>query len=156
NKLYLDADNGGVEIGSSTNQVTFWYAGNYNKIIAGDVISNGRIGIGTNAPQYLLDVRGTAHFFEVRVNTDSWPDFVFADNYKTPDLVELEKFIKTNRHLPGVPSEAEVIKNGVDLGEMNKVLLQKVEELTLIIIEQDKAITRQNERINKLETQTRN
>ena len=140
NKLYLDADNGGVEIGSSTNQVTFWYAGNYNKIIAGDVISNGRIGIGTNAPQYLLDVRGTAHFFEVRVNTDSWPDFVFADNYKLPDLVELEKFIKTNRHLPGVPSEAEVIENGVDLGEMNKVLLQKVEELTLIIIEQDKRL----------------
>ncbi|MDI9534696.1 MAG: hypothetical protein QM212_01790, partial [Bacteroidota bacterium] len=59
-------------------------------------------------------------------------------------------------HLPGVPSEAEVIENGVDLGEMNRVLLQKIEELTLIIIEQDKVLNEQNERINKLELQQNN
>lgn len=118
--------------------------------------SNGNVGIGTNEPMFKLDVRGTGHFCEVRVRTESWCDFVFADNYELPNLVELEKFIKCNRHLPGVPSEAEVIENGVDLGEMNRVLLQKIEELTLIIIEQDKVLNEQNERINKLELQQNN
>ncbi|MDD3860067.1 MAG: hypothetical protein PHW83_07705 [Bacteroidales bacterium] len=117
---------------------------------------DGNVGIGTINPQYLLDVRGTAHFCEVRVRTENWCDFVFADNYKLPNLVELEEFIETNRHLPGVPSEAEVIENGVDLGEMNKVLLQKVEELTLIIIEQNKVLMEQSERISALESQTKN
>ena len=127
-------------------------AGKYRFAISHD----GNIGIGTINPQYKLDVRGEAHFCEVRVKTESWCDFVFADNYKLPNLGELEEFIKANRHLPGVPSEAEVIENGVDLGEMDKILLQKIEELTLIIIEQDKLLNEQNKRINKLELQQNN
>ncbi|MDD3740420.1 MAG: hypothetical protein PHH30_04195, partial [Bacteroidales bacterium] len=128
------------------NALMFWSRTGAPLLVLGTDV---RVGIGTPNPEFMLDVRGKAHFFEVRVKTESWSDFVFADNYKLPDLVELEKFIKTNRHLPGVPSEAEVIENGVDLGEMNKVLLQKVEELTLIIIEQDK-------RLRELEENTQN
>lgn len=111
----------------------------------------GQVGIGTTNPQYMLDVRGTAHFCEVRVKTDNWCDFVFDDDYELPDLYELEIFIKQNKHLPGIPTEAEVIETGIDLGEMNKQLLEKVEELTLIIIEQNKAIEDQGERIKILE-----
>ena len=145
NRLYFDADNGGVEIGSNTNQIAFWYAGNYNKIKAGDVIAMGNVGIGTDNPQYMLDVRGNAHFCKVEVKTQTWCDYVFADDYQLPDLQELEKFVKQNRHLPGVPSEAEVLKNGIDLGAMNIILLEKVEELTLIIIEQNKRLIKLEE-----------
>jgi hypothetical protein len=161
--IHINASNPDAEIGSSTGQIKFWYTNGvgYNdlyckNLYCKDLYSNGNVGIGTNEPMFKLDVRGTGHFCEVRVRTESWCDFVFADNYELPNLVELEKFIKCNRHLPGVPSEAEVIENGVDLGEMNRVLLQKIEELTLIIIEQDKVLNEQNERINKLELQQNN
>jgi hypothetical protein len=157
NKLFFDADNNGVEIGSTTNQITFWYSGNYNRIIAGDIISKGKVGIGTDNPQYELDVRGTGHFCEVRVKTNDWCDYVFADDYRLPNLAELELFIKQNKRLPGIPTEAEVIETGIDLGEMNKKLLEKIEELTLIIIEQNKSIEAQGERIKNLEvTNTKN
>jgi hypothetical protein len=70
----------------------------------------------------------------------NWPDFVFEDNYTLPSLTEIEQFITTNKHLPNVPSAAEVEKEGVDLGEMDKILLQKIEELTLYTIEQQKQL----------------
>ena len=104
------------------------------------VAGSGNVGIGTANPQYKLDVRGTAHFCEVRVKTETWCDYVFADDYKLPDLTELGYFLDRNRHLPGIPNEAEVIKNGINLGEMSKIFLEKIEELTLIIIEQDKRL----------------
>lgn len=70
----------------------------------------------------------------------NWPDFVFEDNYTLPSLMEVEQFITTNKHLPNVPSAAEVETEGVDLGEMDKILLQKIEELTLYTIEQQKQL----------------
>jgi hypothetical protein len=111
----------------------------------------GKVGIGTSDPQFTLDVRGTGHFCEVRVKTGNWCDYVFDDNYQLPNLYELEAFIKQNKHLPGIPTESEVKETGIDLGEMNKKLLEKIEELTLIIIEQNKAIDNQNVRIKNLE-----
>ena len=86
-------------------------------------------------------VLGTIRTTEVKVKVSPWADFVFADTYKLSTLQELEKYIKANRHLPGIPKEDEVNNDGVSLGEMNVKLLQKVEELTLYIIEQDKRIT---------------
>jgi hypothetical protein len=77
---------------------------------------------------------------KVDVKNGNWPDFVFEDNYTLPSLMEVEQFITTNKHLPNVPSAAEVEQNGVDLGEMDKILLQKIEELTLYTIEQQKQI----------------
>ncbi len=96
----------------------------------------------------MLDVRGTAHFLKVKVRTESWCDYVFDDNYELPNLTELEAFIKENKHLPNIPSEEEAIENGVDIVEMNLMLLEKIEELTLIIIEQDKRLSELEE--NKL------
>ena len=86
-------------------------------------------------------VLGTIRTTEVKIKVSPWADFVFADSYKLTSLQELEKYIKLNRHLPGIPKEEEVNKDGVSLGEMNVKLLQKVEELTLYIIEQDKRLT---------------
>ncbi|MNU07544.1 hypothetical protein D3C72_2531870 [compost metagenome] len=70
----------------------------------------------------------------------NWPDFVFAKDYKIHSLQETEKHIKQHGHLPGIPSAEEVKANGIDLGEMNAKLLEKVEELTLHLIEKDKEI----------------
>ena len=76
---------------------------------------------------------------EVRVKSvPCWSDFVFAKDYKLPALNDVEQFITENQHLPNVPSAAEVKENGIDVGEMNAILLQKVEELTLYIIELQK------------------
>jgi hypothetical protein len=78
---------------------------------------------------------------EVKVQNDlCWPDYVFNKDYKLQPLNELEQFITENQHLPNVPSAADVEENGVELGEMNALLLQKVEELTLYILDLQKQI----------------
>ena len=69
-----------------------------------------------------------------------WPDYVFGEGYAIPSLESTEDFIRDNGHLPGVPSAAEVEEQGLNLGEMNKILMQKIEELTLQIIELNKQI----------------
>ncbi len=74
------------------------------------------------------------------VTQTNWPDYVFEEDYNLTPLTELEDFITINKHLPGVPSEQEVLEEGVNLGNMDAILLQKIEELTLHIIEQDKRI----------------
>jgi hypothetical protein len=74
------------------------------------------------------------------VTLSGWSDFVFDEDYRLPSLYELEKYVTTNRHLPDIPSAKEVEDNGVDLGEMNAKLLQKVEELTLYVIDLQKQI----------------
>jgi len=73
-------------------------------------------------------------------NTSWWPDYVFKPNYQLETLSEVEKFTKNNYHLPGVPSEKEIIENGIDVAEMNAVLLRKIEELYLHSINQQKEI----------------
>jgi hypothetical protein len=101
---------------------------------------NGKVGIGTLSPDEKLTVNGKIHAKEIRVDATVMPDYVFEDNYKLASLTEIEAFIKKNKHLSEVPSAAEVEKNGLALGEMNKILLKKIEELTLHLIEKDKEI----------------
>ncbi|MBQ8957372.1 MAG: hypothetical protein IJ057_02535 [Bacteroidales bacterium] len=108
----------------------------------------GYVGINTKCPSSRLSVDGTIRAKEVVVSLDGWCDYVFLPNYKLTGLYELEAYIKEYSHLPNVPSECEVLENGVQLGEMNAVLLEKVEELTLYVIELQKQIDelkRQNE-----------
>ena len=108
------------------------------------IASDGRVGIGTSSPAtgYTLSVNGKAVCTEVLVDAVAdWPDYVFSENYNLISLTELEKSINENNHLPGIPSAAEAEENGVLLGEMQKQLLQKVEELTLYTIELNKQIT---------------
>ena len=95
----------------------------------------GKLGIGTTTPTEKLEVNGTIRSKEVKVEAAPWPDYVFEPNYKLRSLEEIEKFIKSEKHLPEVPSSAEVEENGIALGEMNALLLKKIEELTLHLIE---------------------
>ncbi|NOU16510.1 MAG: hypothetical protein HOO91_02995 [Bacteroidales bacterium] len=104
--------------------------------------NGGNVGIGTTTPQNKLDVAGTIRCTEVKVVALPWSDFVFHPTYKLRTLGEVEQFIKANNHLPEIPTESEVKQNGVGLGEMNAKLLQKIEELTLYMIEQNKKIER--------------
>jgi hypothetical protein len=94
---------------------------------------------------YKMAISGGIITEKVRVATSGtpfWADFVFDKNYQLRPLSELENYIKTNHHLPEIPSTADVTKNGIDLAETQALLLQKVEELTLYIIQQDKKIMR--------------
>lgn len=104
------------------------------------IMDNGNIGIGKAYPKNKLDVDGTIHSKEVKVDMLDWSDFVFKKEYKLPTLTEVEKHINEKGHLENIPSEAEVLKNGINLGEMNAKLLQKIEELTLYSIKQSKEI----------------
>jgi hypothetical protein len=100
-----------------------------------------RVGIGTSSPQSKLTVDGTITTREMKVKLTGWADFVFADNYNLMPLSKLERHIKEERSLPGIPTNKEVIKDGVYVGEMQAKLLEKVEELTLYVIEQNKELT---------------
>ena len=113
--------------------------------IDGNIFSNGKIAIGTTditkIGSYSLAVNGDAIFNKVRVKLyASWPDFVFADNYALRPLTDVERFIKANKHLPDVPSENIINKDGIDLGSTQAILLQKIEELTLYAIEQNRQL----------------
>jgi len=85
-------------------------------------------------------IDGTLHVKEVKIETDVWSDDVFDPGYQLSPLKEVEAYIKENRHLPEVPAAGEVIEKGIDVGEMNVILLKKVEELTLHLIEMEKRI----------------
>lgn len=96
-----------------------------------------------------LAILGKVGCTEVTVSVSGFPDYVFKDDYKLMPLDELATFIETNGHLPNMPKEADVIENGIGLAEMNVKLVEKVEELTLHTIEQQKMIETQQESINK-------
>ncbi|SFC66629.1 hypothetical protein SAMN04487891_1203 [Flagellimonas taeanensis] len=112
--------------------------------VRGDVISwlipmtittDGNIGINTTLPDAKLAVNGNIHAKEVKVDLVGWPDYVFKKGYDLPTLEEVEMHIKEKGHLINIPSAKEVEENGIELGEMNMKLLEKIEELTLYIIE---------------------
>jgi len=110
------------------------------------VTFNGNVGIGTDSffdsvdnYTYALSVEGGIRAHSVKVYT-TWADFVFEENYTLPTLEEVENFILNNGHLKDIPSAKEVEASGIELGEMNKLLLQKIEELTLYTIEQEKRL----------------
>lgn len=110
----------------------------------GNVIFNngGGVVIGnTTVPSGVkLAVDGKITSTEVEVTLNAWPDYVFNEDYKLTPLSEVERFIKDNGHLPGIPSAQEVKENGLSLGEMNKNLMEKVEELTLYVIKLQKEV----------------
>ncbi len=104
------------------------------------MLGNGNMGIGINNPAERLSVNGNIRSKEVKVEAENWPDYVFMPNYQLPTLTQIEEQIKLNGHLQDMPSAKDVELNGIALGEMNKLLLKKVEELTLHLIEKEKEI----------------
>jgi len=116
-----------------------------NATITGALSANSATIAGTLSASLLkvpnAQINGMLCAKEVKVqNALCWPDYVFNKDYNLLPLVELEQFISENQHLPNVPSAAEVEANGIELGKMNAVLLQKVEELTLYIIQMEKRL----------------
>lgn len=117
---------------------------------------NGNVGIGTANPQAKLTVEGNILAKEIKVKTDiSVPDYVFDSDYKMLSLTEIETYVKEHKHLPEIPSAKAISENGLNLAEMNLLLLKKVEELTLHLIREQASREElkegYNERIDVLE-----
>ncbi len=157
-------DDGNVGIGEVNPASRFVVsgAGNDDQTSAFDVVNSdgtsllfvrddGKIIIGEESitsgdhTDFILSVDGKIVTEEIVITLDDWSDFVFNDSYNLMPLNQLENSIKKNKHLPGIPSSEEVIKNGIELGEMQAKLLQKIEELTLYIIQLQKEINLQKE-----------
>ena len=144
----------GYEIGGSTfglydytNSQYKWRTGNGNVFL---VESSGSVGVGTvKMGSHRLAVEGSIGAREIKVEANGWSDFVFYDNYKLPTLLEVENHIKENGHLKDIPSAKNVKRNGVNLGQMASKLLQKIEELTLYTIQQQKEIQEQKDKSEK-------
>lgn len=140
----------GIEYVSSTEEgygLNFWmpwvdgqqHPDNFLLFLADD----GNVGVGTNKPRAKLAVNGgvLAKSMMISISSDYWPDYVFGEDYELMPLRDLEAYVKAHKHLPGVPSAADVDERGdIDLGEMNTLLLEKVEELTRYVIDLQKQI----------------
>jgi len=149
---WLAHDNGTIDYSTDSDQLMYLDEdGNLN--ITGSLIANGNIGIGTaDTKGYKLAVAGNMIAEKVKVKLQSgWPDYIFGEDYVLPSLTVVEKYINEHKHLPGIPTAAAVEKDGLDVGEMNKQLLQKVEELTLYIIKLKKDSEAQRQMIQELQ-----
>lgn len=113
-------------------------------------LMQGKVGIGTLNPTDKLSVNGNIRAREIKVDNGNWPDYVFEPSYVSSSLMDVERFIKENKHLPEMPSAKEVNENGVSLGEMNAKLLKKIEEMTLYMIEQHKRLDKLQAEVDEL------
>ncbi|RXK85951.1 pyocin knob domain-containing protein [Filimonas effusa] len=124
-----------------------WNSGNFNPdncfMSTGGNIS-GNVVIGQSTSPRSLDVNGNIKTRKIKVTQTDWADYVFDSSYQLPSLTHVETFIKANKHLPEVPTATEVKTNGLDLGDNQAILLKKIEELTLYIIQQNKQISQQS------------
>lgn len=117
---------------------------------AGNVIvanGGGKVGIGTVTPQAKLSVNGDIFAKKVKVTQAGWPDFVFETSYPLMELNSLGAFIRENKHLPGIPPAREVEKEGLDIGDNQAKMMQKIEELTLYILELNRKLEKQQEQL---------
>ncbi|MBK7665880.1 MAG: hypothetical protein IPJ32_00200 [Sphingobacteriaceae bacterium] len=140
-RFLISGTTGNVGIGTGIVQPTAKLTVN-GKVLVGDQSLSGFVGINT-VGQYLLYVQQGILTEKVKVavaTTSNWADYVFDKNYKVRSINELDSYIKANKHLPGIPSALEVVENGIDVATMDAKLLEKIEELSLYIIELNKKI----------------
>ncbi len=124
--------------GAQTTGAAKWFSNsNFMLMPAGG--GNGRVGIGVFPSTYQLEVNGAIRATEVIVET-GWADYVFDENYKLRSIEEMESFIKENKHLPNIPAASEIETKGLKVGEVNKAMMEKIEELALYIIQLKKEI----------------
>ncbi|QRQ61129.1 hypothetical protein [Sphingobacterium multivorum] len=116
---------------------------------------NGNFGIGTPNPTEKLAVNGTIRAKEIKVEANLWPDYVFNENHQLMPLDSLASFVKENKHLPNIAPAKSVEENGIALGELNRQLLQKIEEMTLYLIDQSREIKSLKNEVQALKTQKR-
>ena len=122
------------------------------------ILSDGFLGVGIStkpASEAKMAVNGSLYAKKIKVTQTGWADYVFDKSYKLPTLKEVEEHIKLKNHLPGVPTTAEVERNGTDVAEIQALLLKKIEELTLYIIEQNKKLEQQQKQIEALNQRRR-
>ena len=122
---------------SASNDLQFVRSGIAERMV---ISSDGLVGIGTLSPSEKLTVDGNILAKKLKVTQSGWPDYVFATDYKLKSLSAVESFIKENGHLPEVPSAKEVENKGLDVGDTQAVLLKKIEELTLYVIDLQKQV----------------
>ncbi len=114
--------------------------------------NGGNVAIGTTDTMgYKLAVNGNIRAKEIVIEASPWPDFVFKEDYHLPTLTEVDAYIKSKGHLPNIPSEQEVLENGIGLGTLNAKLLQKIEELTLYTIQQEEKLNTLQETIKTMQ-----
>jgi hypothetical protein len=121
------------------------------------LFEDGSVTINSNNYQlplgYFLAVKGKVICEELVVKLRAnWPDYVFNSDYKLKDLAELESYITHNKHLPNIPSAQEVADKGFETGEIIKLQMEKIEELSLYLIQQNKLIAEQQKQIEKQAT----
>jgi hypothetical protein len=146
--LQVGADNAGAVLSSEGIHVIRFYTNGEERL---QLNASGNVGIGTTSPTEKLSVNGRIRAKEVIVETTGWSDSVFAKDYKLASLSEVEQQIQQSGHLAGVPSATEVAEKGISVGDMQAVLLAKIEELTLHQIAQEKRLAAQDA---KIEAQT--
>jgi len=139
-----NADGGDLDVIKSLN-------GNTVLATKTDGTAPGNVGIGITNPAERLAVNGIIRAREIKVEASNWPDYVFEEGYQVGTLQKLESYIKANKHLPGMPNAKEVETNGIAVSEMLKLQQQKIEELTLYLIEKDKKIDALIKRVVALE-----
>ena len=136
--------------GNRNTSINFWRgAGTTGGFITMDVFDGHEI---CKFSHIGMELFGTLRAREVIV-ASSWADHVFAEDYQLPPLDEVKQYITENKHLPGIPAEAEVKEEGVSLGDMQVKLLQKIEELTLYVIRQQEMIDELKDRIGEMENE---
>ena len=113
----------------------------------------GNVVVGAPGVKKELNVNGKINANDIEVSSRTWADYVFNDEYTLMPLSDVETYIKSNNHLPNVPSESEVLTNGINVAQMNETLLMKIEELTLYMIEQQKMIEQLQNEVSKLKNQ---